>query len=256
MNTASVTRDDLVAYLDEYLSASEGADMAPNGLQVEGAREIRKIVTGVSACHELFVEAARLGAQAVLVHHGIFWDGMPRQLVGWQFRRVEALVRADLNLLAYHLPLDRHPEVGNNAVAATRLGLVDLQPFGEYKGLPVGFRGRFPESVPADELLSRAESLYGQQPLAFAHGSERVATVGVVSGGAQSEIHQAIGAGLDAYITGEVSEWVMNIAREAGIHFLACGHYATECLGVQALGDHLADRYGIEVEFVDIPNPV
>lgn len=252
----SIARNELVAYLDEYLNASGGADMAPNGLQVEGAPEIRKIVTGVSACHELFVEAARRGAQAVLVHHGIFWDGMPYPLVGWQFRRVAALVRDELNLLAYHLPLDRHPEVGNNAVAGRRLGLTDLQPFGDYKGLPIGFRGRFPEPLPADELLARAESLYDQRPLAFAHGPDPVASVGIISGGAQRDIHGAIAAGLDAYITGEVSEWVMNIAREAGIHFLSCGHYATERLGVQALGDHLADRFGLEVEFVDVPNPV
>ncbi|MGH9382548.1 MAG: Nif3-like dinuclear metal center hexameric protein [Thermoanaerobaculia bacterium] len=251
-----VARDELVAYLDHYLSASAGADMGPNGLQVEGAGEIRKIVSGVSACHELFVEAARRGAQAVLVHHGIFWDGMPRQLVGWRFRRVEALLRADLNLLAYHLPLDRHPEVGNNAVAARRLGLADVEPFGEYQGLPVGLRGRFPEPLPAGELIARAEALYGQRPLAFAHGPDPMTTLGIISGGAQREIHQAIAAGLDAYITGEASEWVMNIAREARIHFLACGHYATERLGVLALGDHLADRFGLEVEFVDIPNPV
>lgn len=256
MTSASVGRDDLVAYLDEYLAASEGADMAPNGLQVEGAGEIHKIVTGVSACHELFVEAARRGAQAVLVHHGIFWDGMPHPLVGWQFRRVAALVRDELNLLAYHLPLDRHPEVGNNAVAGRRLGLTDLQPFGDYKGLPIGFRGRFPEPLPADELLARAESLYDQRPLAFAHGPDPVASVGIISGGAQRDVHGAIAAGLDAYVTGEVSEWVMNIAREAGIHFLSCGHYATERLGVLALGEHLSERFGLEVEFVDIPNPV
>lgn len=249
-------RSDLISYLDEYLAAQEGRDFGPNGLQVEGRAEIRKLVTGVSACAELFRRAEEAGADAVLVHHGLFWEGTPRVLTGLQYLRVAELVRAGINLLAYHLPLDRHPEVGNNALAARALGLVELAPFALHDGLPVGFSGRFPEPVAAEVVVERCREIFSQEPLAFRHGPELVTRVGIVSGGAQKEFHQAIAAGLDAYITGEVSEWVMNVAREARVHYLACGHYATERLGVRALGEHLAARFDLEVEFIDVPNPV
>jgi dinuclear metal center YbgI/SA1388 family protein len=249
-------RDRLVHYLDQYLEVSAVEDLGPNGLQVEGARTIRKIVTGVSGCLELFTEARQRAAQAVLVHHGTFWEGMPRTLTGWQYRRVAELVRSEINLIAYHLPLDRHPKVGNNAVAARELGLLNLEPFALYKGVHIGFKGEFSEPLDAEDLIQRATALYGRAPLALGPTGGTVQTVGVVSGGAQSEIHQAIAAGLDAYITGEASEWVMNIAREAGIHFLSCGHYATERIGIQALGQHLHEEFGLEIEFVDIENPV
>lgn len=249
-------RDRLIRYLDRYLDTAAVEDYGPNGLQVEGVPTIHKIVTGVSACRELFSAARSRGAQAVLVHHGIFWEGMPRALTGWQYRRVAELVRDEINLIAYHLPLDRHPEVGNNSVAARQLGLLNLEPFALYKGVPIGFKGEFSEPIPAAELVRRATELYERAPLVFGPAEGDVQTVGVVSGAAQSEVHQAIAAGLDAYITGEVSEWVMNVAREAGIHFLSCGHYATERVGIQALGQHLHEEFGLEVEFVDIENPV
>jgi dinuclear metal center YbgI/SA1388 family protein len=253
---ASVDRATLVSYLDQYLDAARGRDYGSNGLQVEGKPRIGKVVTGVSACHELFVRAREAGADAVLVHHGLFWEGMPRVLTGIQHRRVAELIRADINLVAYHLPLDRHAEVGNNAVACRDFGLVDLAPFGLHEGLPIGFQGRFPEPVPAAELAERCRQVYGQQPMAFLEGPEAVATLGIISGGAQRDFYTAISGGLDAYITGEVSEWVMNVAKEAGVHYLAAGHYATERLGVRALGEHLHDRFGIDVEFIDVPNPV
>lgn len=254
--TPAVDRDRLVADLDQLLGATEGSDFGPNGLQVEGKREIRKVVTGVSACQELFDRAVAAGADAVVVHHGLFWDWTPRQLTGMQYRRVATLIRADVNLLGYHLPLDRHEEVGNNAVAARAFGLVDLEPFGVYEGLPVGFSGRFPEPLPAAELFARAERIYEREPLVFDGGPDPVRTLGIISGGAQKELYQALDAGLDAFLTGEVSEWVMNVAREAGIHYLSAGHYATERLGPKALGDWIAAKYGIEVELIDVPNPV
>jgi dinuclear metal center YbgI/SA1388 family protein len=247
---------ELVAYLDELLDAKRGRDYGRNGLQVEGRPEIRKVVTGVSACRELFVRAHLAGADTVLVHHGLFWEWMPRQLTGFHFERVAELVRSGMSLLAYHLPLDRHAGLGNNAVAARRFGLVDLEPFALYEGLPVGFQGRFPEPVSPDRLTALCREIYGQEPLAFLSGPSPVRTLGIVSGGAQKELYDAIALGLDAYLTGEVSEWVMNVAREAGIHYLAAGHYATERLGVQALGDHLAEKFGLDVEFIDVPNPV
>jgi len=246
----------LVDYCDQLLDSPGSHDFGPNGLQVEGNRDVRRVVTGVSACVELFEEAAGCDADVVLVHHGIFWDGAPRPLVGHQYRRVAALVGSGIHLVAYHLPLDRHAELGNNVLAARGLGLFAVEPFAEYHGLPIGFRGRYPEPLPVAELVGRCRDLFGQEPLAFLAGPDPVASVGIVSGGAQGEIYQAIAAGLDAYVTGEASEWVMHIARENRIHFLSCGHYATERLGIRALGEHLAERFGLEHRFVDIPNPV
>ncbi len=250
-----VRLQDLISYLDQYLD-SRGRDYGPNGLQVEGKEEIHKIVTGVSSCQELFVRAREAGADAVLVHHGLFWEGMPRTLTGFQHRRVAELIRGEMSLIAYHLPLDRHAEVGNNAVACREIGLTDLETFGDHDGLPIGFRGRFPQSIAPAELVDRCRRIYGQEPFAFLEGPDPVSTLGIISGGAQSDVYTAIAEGLDAYITGEVSEWVMNVAREAKIHYLAGGHYATERLGVRALGEHLKERFGIEVEFIDVPNPV
>ncbi len=246
----------LVDYCDRLLASPGGHDFGPNGLQVQGEREIQKIVTGVSGCVELFERAREAAADAVLVHHGIFWENLPRTLVGHQYRRVAALLASGMHLIAYHLPLDRHPELGNNILALKGLGLFAAEPFAEYHGTPIGFRGRYPEGLPVADLVGRCRALFGQEPLAFLAGPDSVATVGVVSGGAQGEIYQAIAAGLDAFVTGEVSEWVMHVARENRIHFLACGHHATERFGIRELGDHLAGRFGLEHEFIDVPNPV
>lgn len=247
---------ELVAHCDALLDIHATRDFGPNGLQVEGRRPVRRIATGVSACLELFERARDGGFDAVFVHHGLFWDGMPRQITGWQYRRVAALIDNGIHLVAYHLPLDRHPELGNNVLAARGLGLYSIEPFAQYEGAPIGFRGRYPEPIPAAELVARCEKLFGQAPLAFHAGPAEIGSVGIVSGGAQRELHQAIAAGLDAYVTGEAAEWVMNLARDAGIHYLAAGHYATERLGVRALGEHLAGRFGLEHEFLDVPNPV
>jgi dinuclear metal center YbgI/SA1388 family protein len=252
-----VDREALLAYLDGYLDAQQGTDYCPNGLQVEGRREITKVVTGVSACVELFERAAAASADAILVHHGLFWRGDPRVLTGVQYRRVAALIRARINLIAYHLPLDRHIEVGNNAVGARDLGLQDLQPFCMHDGLAIGVRGVFPEPSPAlAELLDRLAKLYGQHPLSFPFGPQLIKTAAFVSGGGGSCLHQAIKEEIDLFITGEAEEWSMNLAKEAGINFVAGGHYASERLGVQALGEHLRDRFGLEVEYIDVPNPV
>lgn len=251
-----VSRERLVAYLDEYLEVHRGSDYGPNGLQVEGREDVALLVTGVSACQELFERAVELGADAVLVHHGIFWDWEDRALTGMRFRRVAALIHAELNLLAYHLPLDRHPVVGNNAIAAQRFGISDPRPFGEYEGLTVGFGGALTHPLPPDAFAHRCLEVFGQEPLAFPHGPDPIRSAAFVSGGAQKLFYTAIAEEYDAYVTGEASEWVMNVARESGTHYFAAGHYATERLGVQALGAHLADHFDLEVEFVDVPNPV
>lgn len=252
----AVGRDRLVAFLDELLDARRGRDFGPNGLQVEGRAEIRKIATGVSACQELFERAAAAGADAVLVHHGILWDFGPQRLVGFHYRRIATLVRSGMSLIGYHLPLDRHPDLGNNAIACRGLGLEELEPFGMYEGLPVGYRGRYAAPIAADELVRRCAALFGQPPIHLGGGEGPIRSVGMISGGAQRELYQAIDAGLDAYVTGEAAEWVMNVSREAGIHYLACGHYATETLGIRALGERVAREFGVEAEFIDVPNSI
>ena len=214
---------------------------------MEGREEIRKVVTGVSACQELFVRAREAGADAVLVHHGLFWEGMPRTLTGFQFRRVAELIRGEMSLLAYHLPLDRHLEVGNNAVAGRALGLARIEPFGLHDGLPLGVKGLLPGAgLRRRSWSARCRGVYGQEPLAYLAGPRSVSTLGIISGGGQGEFYTAIDEGLDAYVTGEVTEWVMNVARETGIHYLAAGHYATERLGVtrpgRAPGGAVRDR--------------
>jgi dinuclear metal center YbgI/SA1388 family protein len=251
-----VATAELVRYLDAYLESVGVADYGPNGLQVEGAALVRRLVTGVSACRELFERARAARADALLVHHGLFWRGTPYPLVGLQYHRVAELVRGGLALLAYHLPLDRHGEVGNNAVAARRLGLHELAPFALHEGVAIGWQGRLLEAIPASELAARCGVLYEQPALLLGPSERLVRRVGIVSGGAQREFLQAIAEGLDAFITGEASEWVTNLARESGVAYIAAGHYATERIGVKALGDHLAERFGIAVEFIDVPNPV
>jgi dinuclear metal center YbgI/SA1388 family protein len=253
---ATVSLTDLVTYLDGYLEAGVGKDYCPNGLQVEGRPDVRKLAAGVSACEELFVGARKQGADGVIVHHGLFWQGQSGALTGVHYRRVAELIRSEMSLLAYHLPLDRHPVVGNNAVAARAFGLADIQPFGDYEGQTIGFRGTFAEAVPTADFLERCQKIYGQEPLAFTHGPDPVSTVAIVSGAAASLLYEAVERKIDLFLTGEPREWVMNVARESGTHFVAAGHYATERLGIQALGDHLQDHFSIEVEFLDIPNPV
>ncbi len=254
-SAAGIDRDILVDYLEGLLKSNDGDDYCPNGLQVEGIRQIRRVVTGVSACMELFEKARDNEADAILVHHGVFWTGASPVLTGMLGRRVRELIRADMNLLAYHLPLDRHETFGNNALAATAFGLSDRRPFALHKGMSVGFQGRFATPVSIEDLVKRCTRIYGQEPLAYPAGPAQIKSLGIVSGGAQRDFYQAIEAGLDAYITGEVSEWVMNVAREENVHYLAAGHYATERLGVRALGEHLRDRFTLEVEFIDVPNP-
>lgn len=251
-----VDRDELVRYLDGYLEVEAISDYGPNGLQVEGRSRIRRVVGGVSACVELFRAARRSKADAVLVHHGLFWGTAPLPLVGVQLRRVAELIRGELSLLAYHLPLDRHPEVGNNAVAARALGLVDCAPFGRHRGITIGWKGRFHEPLPAKSVMRQIAALYGQSPLTFAWGPEEVSSVALVSGSGGRCLYEAIQQSLDLFVTGEADEWSMHLAREAGIHFVAAGHHATERAGVEALCAHLEERFPLTADFVNLPNPV
>jgi dinuclear metal center YbgI/SA1388 family protein len=249
-------RDEIIAWLDELLDAGSWDDYGPNGLQVPGAEEVSVVATGVSAHRELFERAARVGAQLVLCHHGLFWRNQPRQIDVKMKQRLTALFDADMSLAAYHLPLDAHPEVGNNALICEALGLERGEGFGVLGGRPIGFVGRAPEPIPRDELVERCTRALEREPLVFDGGPEEIATVGIVSGGGASSLGEAIERGLDAFLTGEPSEPGMADSREAGVNFIAGGHWATETFGVRRLGELVAERFDVEHHFVAIPNPV
>lgn len=247
----------MLNYLDELLSPASFSDYGPNGLQVPGPDRIHTVVTGVSASAELFERAAEHDADLVLVHHGIFWNRAPLALTPSSKRRLQLLFDNDMALAAYHLPLDGHPEVGNNALIAEALGCTERQPFAIHKGMSIGVAGRFAgDGIGAGELVARVRELTDREPLAFLSGPERVRRVGIVSGAGADYLADAVMAGHDAFITGEPAERVMTQAQEEHIHFLAAGHYATETFGVRRLGDLLAERFEIRHEFIGIPNPI
>jgi dinuclear metal center YbgI/SA1388 family protein len=247
----------IIGYLDDLLEPSTYDDYGPNGLQVPGWDDVVTVATGVSATAELFERAREEGADLVLVHHGLFWAGPPRPLDVASKRRLKLLFDAGMGLAAYHLPLDGHLEVGNNALLAGALGAVDVAPFAAHARTTIGVQARFDgDGIAADELVARVRAATGREPLAFADGPERVRTIGIVSGAGADYLEDAIAAGLDAFVTGEPIERAMARAREAGVHFVAAGHYATETFGVRALGERLAAEFGIRHVFVDIPNPI
>jgi dinuclear metal center YbgI/SA1388 family protein len=251
------SRDEIVAFLDDLLDAPNWPDYGPNGLQVPGADEVDLVVTGVSAHAELFERAAATGAQMVICHHGILWDKAPLAITAAHKERLRALFDAELSLLAYHLPLDAHPDVGNNALICAALGLERGETFAEHRGRALGWIGHAAGGgLPPSELVERATAALGREPLVFAQGPPVVHTVGIVSGGGAGSLAEAVGRGLDAFLTGEPSEPAMADAREGGIHFLAGGHYATETFGIRRLGHLVAERFGVEHRFVDVPNPV
>ena len=252
-----VTVLDLISDLDRLLRPAAFDDYSPNGLQVPGPAEIGTVATGVTASVELFERAAAEDAGLVLVHHGLFWKGMPQHVDRALYRRLRPLFLNDIALAAYHLPLDAHPEVGNNAHLARGLGAEELEPFALHNGEPIGMAARFGgDGIGADELAERVRTLTGREPLHLAYGPARVRTIGIVSGGAAGHLDDAIAAGHDAFLTGEPAERVLAQAREAGIHFLAAGHYATEIFGVRALGERLQERFGIRHVFLEDPNPI
>jgi dinuclear metal center YbgI/SA1388 family protein len=247
----------IVDHLDSLLDPEAYDDYGPNGLQVPGREAVETIVTGVSANVELFARAREENADLVLVHHGLFWAGPPRPLDRASKRRLALLFDADMSLAAYHLPLDGHIEHGNNALLADAIGCESKAPFARHKRATIGVVGRLPgDGIAADDLVARVRDATGREPLAFTDGPDRVRTVGIVSGAGADYLEDAIAAGLDAFVTGEPIERAMARAREAEIHFVAAGHYATETFGVRRLGDLLAARFGVRHVFVDVPNPI
>ena len=247
---------EVTAFLDDLLDIGSFSDYGPNGLQVPGSQQITKVITAVSAQLALFERAAHEGAELVLCHHGLFWDFHPRTISHRMKERLRVLFEADIALAAYHLPLDAHPEVGNNALICGELGLERAERFAEHGGRPVGFVGRSAQGIPFPELRRRCADTFGQEPFVWGAGPELVHSMGVVSGGAAGDFDEAIALGLDAFLTGEPAEHVMADSRESGVHFIAGGHYATEVFGVRRLGELVAERFGVEHRFVDIPNPI
>lgn len=241
----------LIDYCDELLAVQDYQDYAPNGLQVEGKSEIHTVVTGVTACQALIDEAIARQADAILVHHGYFWKNEPQTITGIKQKRIKALLANDINLIAYHLPLDGHYSLGNNAQLAKVWGLEDITPNPGLLRL-----GQLVQPQSIEDLKLLVAQTLARQPLHLTGGGDTVRTVAWCSGGAQNYLAQAAHWGADVYISGEVSEQNTHIAREMGIHYLAAGHHATERLGVKALGEHLAQTFGLQVEFVDIANPV
>jgi dinuclear metal center YbgI/SA1388 family protein len=244
-------RDEIVRFADELLEVHRFPEYGRPGLQVLGADEVAKLACGVSASLELFERAAAGGAQLVLVHHGLFWRNEPLWVDRRLRRRLEALFAADLSLAAYHLALDAHPELGNNALLARELGVEVERPFGE-----VGLGGSLHEPWSAADVCARVEAVVGRKPVAYLEGPAQVQRVAICSGGAAGELIRAAHEGYDLYLTGEPGEPSLHNARELGIHFVAAGHWATETLGVQALAQRLASEFGLEWEFVPVESPV
>jgi dinuclear metal center YbgI/SA1388 family protein len=250
-----VELNSLERYCNELLITSSMDDYCPNGVQVDiGSREVRRLVSAVTACQAAIDEAVEMDADLLLVHHGLFWRGDPAPLTGLKGLRVGALYRGDLNLMAYHLPLDAHPELGNNRLLGEQLGLPDGTAVADESGLL--WQAELPVPESAAEFAQRIQRALDRQPLHLPGGAEQIRRVAWCTGAAQDHIAQAVTLGVDAFISGEVSEQTTHLASELGIHYFAAGHHATERFGVQALGRHLADQFDLEHHFLDISNPV
>jgi dinuclear metal center YbgI/SA1388 family protein len=250
-----MNRDTLTTFLNDYLRINLFNDDCPNGLQVEGRQKVERVATGVSASVRLFEKAISNEADAIIVHHGLIWNYERPLYRGGYRERIRLLLENDINLYAFHLPLDAHEIVGNNARIGKLLDLVNLKPFGEYKGQMIGIQGEIPP-CPKQHFFNKITAVVGTDPLIYEFGPENIKSVGIVSGAAQKDIKQAVASGLDLFLTGEVSEHIMSYAQEEGIHFVSAGHYSTEKFGVLALGELLAKKFNLQVEFIDIPNPV
>ncbi len=239
-------------YIDGILNSKSFDDYAPNGLQVQGKADIRKIVTGVSATQALIETAIEKKADAILVHHGWFWDKEDPRIVGMKYKRLKLLMDNDISMLGYHLPLDAHPEMGNNAQLAKRLD-IQIEDVMDKQG--VGNYGRLPEYISLEKFGENIEKSLLRKPTLISGGDHAIRKVAWCTGGAQNWIHQAAEAGVDAYISGEISEHTVHVAREMGVHYIAAGHHATERYGAMALGEHVAAKFGLLHEFIDIDNP-
>jgi len=246
-------RDELTRYLDKLLDAARFRDYCPNGLQVEGGTAVHRLVAGVTASQALLDAAVARGADTILVHHGWFWRGEDGRGTRLRRKRLRTLLVNNINLIAYHLPLDSHDEFGNNAQLARRLGWLADGRFGDQD---VGWLGRPESPTSLEAVAGRVAEQLQRMPLAIGDSARLVRRVAWCTGGAQGLFEQAIALGADLYLSGEVSEQTVHLARESGVAYLAAGHHASERYGVQALAEHLAERFGLDCQFVDIDNPV
>lgn len=255
MSQKMIDRDGLAKYLARTLDITRFRDFCPNGLQVEGRKEIKILVSGVTASLALLEQAMEKNADAILVHHGYFWRGEDMRVIGQKHKRLKMLLTHDVNLFAYHLPLDMHVEFGNNAQLAHRLGLRAEGRFGEDD---LGWIGRVdsPSVISVGDLALQIERKLGRAPLLIGDPAQKLGAIGWCTGAAQNLLGDAIAAGANVYLSGEISEPTVHLARESGVAYLACGHHATERYGVQALGEHLAAQFDIAHYFIDIDNPV
>lgn len=250
-----MNRDELGHYLADLLTVDRCQDYCPNGMQVEGRPSIQHIVTGVTACQALLDRAIELEADAVLVHHGYFWKGEPVVVTGMKKRRLQTLLQHEVSLFAYHLPLDIHPRLGNNAQLARLMDWPEPEVLAAIEPQGVVMTSTLITSMTADQLAQQLEQRLGRSLFCAVHEQQQVRKIAWCTGGGQGFIDAAATAGCDAFITGEVSEQTIHSAREQGIAFYAAGHHATERYGIQALGEHLAERFGIRHTFVDIDSP-
>ncbi len=250
-----VNRDRIISALNTYLDVGSYDDYNPIGLQVEGGSKVSKITLGVSAGMELFEKAVAQGSQMVIVHHGMFWKNESRVLRGALKERVRFLLDHELTLLGYHLPLDAHGELGNNARIVRLLGALRGPRFGAYHGVPIGWSGTFKRARPLEKIVAQLSELAPSAPMVFDSGPEKIKRFGVVTGGAGDLFHQAIDEGLDLYITGEPYEPARALCRETGTNFIALGHHNSEKTGVIALAGWLEKKFRIQTRFIDVPNP-
>lgn len=246
----------LTQYLNQLLNSDNINDYCPNGLQVEGKPEIGKIITGVTASERLIDAAIEHQADAILVHHGYFWKGESQVITGLKKSRLAKLLKHDINLLAYHLPIDVHSDLGNNAVLAILLGITNVVPVESVKPKGVLMQGKLSTPMSIDQFGQLVNSKLQREPLINAVNNELVSTIAWCTGGGQGYIDVAAELGVDVFLTGEASEQTIHSSREFGIHFVAAGHHATERYGVKSVGEHLANEFGLDVQFVDIHNPV
>ena len=251
-----ITLQELAEYTDTLLASAQFQDYCPNGLQVEGRAEVRTLVSGVTACLELIEAAVALQADAIVVHHGYFWKGEDACITGMKQRRLRRLLGADISLLAYHLPLDAHARLGNNTQLGRVLGIEPEGNFGSETDQQLGQYGHLSPALDGEALAAHLEQRLGRAPQHIPGAAERIATVGWCTGAAQSYIDAAAARGLDAFISGEISEQTVHVARETGIHYFAAGHHATERYGVQAVGEALAGEFSLQHCFFDCDNPV
>ncbi|GCE47868.1 dinuclear metal center YbgI/SA1388 family protein [Thermosporothrix hazakensis] len=253
----NVLRDDIVQFINNYLNIDAFRDYCPNGMQVIGRTSVQRVALGVSANLECFRQAVAGEADMLIVHHGLFWENMPREIGAMMKGRLKLLFDNDITLLGYHLPLDAHPEIGNNVLWLRELGFeVEGITIGNARGKMIGAIGTAPRRITRRDLIEQVAAIAGAKPLVYAYGPQTIRRLGVITGGGEGYLLEAIARGCDTFLTGEVGEPTESYAREEGVNFIAAGHYNSEKIGIQALGELLKQHFPVETFFCDVPNAI